>query len=198
VSSAENLATIQQLDPVYVDFTQPSVEMMRLRKALEDGLLESSGPDQASVQVLLDDGSDYAQRGTLLFSEATVDPTTGQVTMRAEIPNPKGDLLPGMYVRVRVEQAVELGALAVPQQAIQRDAGGQSQVYVVKGDNILELRPVRVGREIGTRITVLDGLTEGEQVVVEGFQKIRPGAPVDPQLWQDGSESAADDKATAG
>ena len=198
VGSAENLATIQQLDPVYVDFTQPSAEMMRLRRALEQGLLESSGPDQASVQLLLDDGSDYEQSGTLLFSESTVDPTTGQVTMRAEVPNPKGDLLPGMYVRVRVEQAIERSALAVPQQAIQRDAGGLSQVYVVNGENIPELRPVRAGREIGTRITILEGLSEGEQVVVEGFQKIRPGAPVDPQQWQVEAAPADDDAATAG
>lgn len=198
VSSAENLATIQQLDPVYVDFTQPSAEMMRLRRALEQGLLESPGPDQASVQLLLDDGSDYDHSGTLLFSESTVDPTTGQVTMRAEVPNPKGDLLPGLYVRVRAEQAIERSALAVPQQAIQRDSGGRSQVYVVNGENIPELRPVRVGREIGNRITILEGLSEGEQVVVEGFQKIRPGAPVDPQQWQVEAPVAADDAATAG
>ena len=118
--------------------------------------------------------------------------------MRAEVPNPKGDLLPGLYVRVRAEQAIERSALAVPQQAIQRDSGGRSQVYVVNGENIPELRPVRVGREIGNRITILEGLSEGEQVVVEGFQKIRPGAPVDPQQWQVEAPVAADDAATAG
>lgn len=198
VSSAENLATIQQLDPVYVDFTQPSAEMMRLRRALEQGMLESPGPDQASVQLLLDDGSDYEHSGTLLFSESTVDPTTGQVTMRAEVPNPKGDLLPGLYVRVRIEQAIERSALAVPQQSIQRDAGGLSQVYVVNAENIPELRRVKVGREIGNRITILEGLSAGEKVVAEGFQKIRPGAPVDPQQWQVETAPADDDTATAG
>lgn len=197
VSSAESLATIQQLDPVYVDFTQPSGEMLRLRRALEAGLLESPAPDEASVRILMDDGTEYGERGRLLFSESTVDPTTGQVTMRAELPNSKGDLLPGMYVRVLIEQAVDRSAIALPQQSIQRDAGGKSQVYVVNGTNTAELRDVQVGRTIGGRITVLDGLLEGDRVVTEGFQKIRPGEPVNAEPWRDEGAAAGIDPVTS-
>jgi len=193
VSSAESLATIQQLDPVYVDFTQSSRELMRLRQALEAGVLDSPAPGEASVRIRLDDGSDYPQPGRLLFSEATVDPTTGQVTMRAEVPNPKGDLLPGLYVRVLIEQGIEKSAIAVPQQAIQRDAGGASQVYVVNAENVAELRPVRVGRALGgSRVVIDDGLTGGEKVVVEGFQKLRPGAQVNPQAWSSKDNTTAE------
>lgn len=183
VSSAQSLATIQQLDPVYVDFTQSSSELMRLRQALEAGALDSPASGEASVRILMDDGSDYAQPGRLLFSEATVDPTTGQVTMRAEVPNPKGDLLPGLYVRVLIEQGIQKSAIAVPQQAIQRDAGGASQVYVVNAENVAELRSVRAGRTLADRVIIEDGLEGGEKVVVEGFQKLRPGAQVSPAAW---------------
>jgi len=187
VSSAESLATIQQLDPVYVDFTQSSTELMRLRQALEAGVLDSPAPGEAGVRIRMDDGSDYPQPARLLFSEATVDPTTGQVTMRAEVPNPKGDLLPGLYVRVLVEQGIEKAAIAVPQQAIQRDAGGESQVWVVNAGNVAELRPVRAGRALANRVVIEEGLSGGEKVVVEGFQKLRPGAPVDPRPWGNGA-----------
>jgi membrane fusion protein (multidrug efflux system) len=132
----------------------------------------------------LDDGSEYAHAGRLLFLEAAVDATTGQVTLRGEFPNPEGDLLPGMYVRVLIEQGVEQNAIAVPQQAIQRDSSGQSQVYVVNDENIAELRTVRVGRTVGERWVVEDGLKAGDKIVVEGFQKIRPGAPVSAQPWK--------------
>ena len=182
--SAENLATIQQLDPVYADFTQPSNEMLRLRKALEDGTLASLAPGEASVKLLMDDDSVYNHAGRLLFSGAAVDATTGQVTLRAEIPNPDDDLLPGMYVRVLLDQGVEKGAFAVPQQAIQRDAGGQSQLYIVGKDNVLELRTVTIGRTIGSRSVVEQGLNAGDRVVVEGLQKIRPGATVAPEEWK--------------
>jgi membrane fusion protein, multidrug efflux system len=181
--SAENLAVIQQLDPVYADFTQPSNEMLRLRNALEDGSLVSLAPGEASVKLLMDDDSTYAHVGRLLFSDASVDASTGQVTLRAEIPNPDDDLLPGMYVRVLLDQGVENDAFAVPQQAIQRDAGGQSQLYVVGQDNVVELRTVVVGRSIGTRSVVETGLSRGDRVVVEGLQKIRPGATVTPENW---------------
>ncbi len=189
--SAENLATIQQLDPVYADFTQPSNEMLRLRKALEDGTLASLAPGEASVKLLMDDNSVYDHAGRLLFSGAAVDATTGQVTLRAEIPNPDDDLLPGMYVRVLLDQGVQKGAFAVPQQAIQRDAGGQSQLYIVGKDNVVDLRTVTIGRTIGSRSVVEQGLNSGDRVVVEGVQKIRPGSTVAPEEWTPPEVTAA-------
>ena len=183
-NSVENLATIQQFDPVYVDFTQSSRDLINLRQALEDGTLAKVGEDAASITLKLDDGSEYPHKGRLLFQEAAVDASTGQVTMRAELPNPDGDLLPGLYVRVLIEQGVDQNALVVPQQSLLRDAGGNAQVYVVKDDNTVELRTVEVERALGTNYLVSDGLGIGDKVVVEGFQKIGPGAPVNPEEWQ--------------
>lgn len=182
VSGAENLATIQQLDPVYADFTQPANALMKLRQALKAGALDR--PEAATVQLRLDDGSPYAHSGKLLFSEAAVDETTGQITLRGEFPNPDGDLLPGMYVRVRVQQGVEPNAVAVPQQAVQRDSGGKSLVYVVDAENKVVVRTVAVGRSVGDRFVIADGLASGDRVVVEGFQKIKPGAVVAPAEWE--------------
>ncbi|MHA6643515.1 efflux RND transporter periplasmic adaptor subunit [Mesorhizobium sp. A623] len=195
-NSAESLATIQQLDPVYADFTQSANALLKLRKALENGALTSSNPGEARVLLRLDDGSEYAHAGRLLFLEAAVDATTGQVTLRGEFPNPEGDLLPGMYVRVLIEQGVQQNAIAIPQQAIQRDSGGQSQVYVVNDENIAELRTVRVGRTVGERWVVEDGLKAGDKIIVEGFQKIRPGAPVSAQPWKPEAAQPATDSDT--
>lgn len=180
----ESLATIQQIDPVYADFTQSANELLRLQRALEDGALTDGGVDAARVVLRLDDGSEYAHPGKLLFLEAAVDATTGQVTLRGEFPNPKGDLLPGMYVRVLIEQGIQQNAIAIPQQAIQRDAGGRSQVYVVNDKNLAQLRTVQVGRVAGERWVVEEGLKAGDKVVVEGFQKVRPGAAVAAQSWK--------------
>jgi membrane fusion protein (multidrug efflux system) len=182
-NGSENLATIQQLDPVYADFTQPAADLIRLRKALESGGIIST-PGVVPVKLLMDDGSPYSHPGRLLFSEAAVDATTGQVILRGEFPNPDGDLLPGMYVRVEIEQGVEKNAIAVPQQAVQRDASGRSLIYVVGKDDVAELRPVGAGRVIGERWVIASGLKEGEKVIVEGFQKIRPGAKVAPADWK--------------
>lgn len=178
----DNLATIQQLDPIYADFTQPAADLIRLRKALEKGGIISPSGD-APVQLVLDDGSVYEHGGKLLFSETTVDPTTGQVTLRGEFPNPKGDLLPGMYVRVRIEQGIEKNAIAVPQQAVQRDSAGASLVYLVDAKNTAQMRKVVTGRVIDNRWVISEGLKPGDKVIVEGFQKIRPGAPVNPAEW---------------
>jgi membrane fusion protein (multidrug efflux system) len=191
-TGSENLATIQQLNPVYADFTQPAADLIRLRKALESGGMISK-PGEVPVKLLMDDGTPYGHVGRLLFSEAAVDATTGQVILRGEFPNPDGDLLPGMYVRVEIEQGVEKNAIAIPQQAVQRDASGKSLVYVVGKDDVAELRPVNAGRVIGTRWVIASGLKEGEKVIVEGFQKIRPGAKVAPSEWK----PAADQSATA-
>jgi len=190
VSSADRLATIQQLDPIYADFTQSVNALMALRRAVKDGTVSSVSPDEAKVRLLLDNGSEYQHSGRLLFSEATVDATTGQVILRGEFPNPDDDLLPGMYVRVLIEQGVEHNVIAIPQQAIQRDSGGRSQVYVVTGDGTAQLRVVRTGRVVGNKWIIEEGLAPGEQVVVEGFQKLRPGALVTPQAWSADANAA--------
>lgn len=192
-NSPENLATVQQLDPVYVDFTQSVNELMKLRRLLAAGALASPAPGEAHVVLNFDDGSEYSHPGRLLFSEVTVDVTTGQVTMRAEFPNPDGDLMPGMYVRVQLEQGVRNQALSVPQQAVQRNAGGDAQVFVVKDDNTTELRAVRLGPAVEQRWVVEGGLEVGERVVVEGFQKIVPGAQVVASDWSLAEKSQAPD-----
>ncbi|MDS7595669.1 efflux RND transporter periplasmic adaptor subunit [Agrobacterium tumefaciens] len=188
-TGSENLATIQQLDPIYADFTQPAADLIRLRKALQDGQL-MTGPNEAEVNLLFDDGSRYPQHGRLLFSEAAVDATTGQVTLRGEFPNPNGDLLPGMYVRVQIQQGIQKAAFAVPQQAVQRDAGGQASVLVVNAEDTVEQRRVSVGRAIGDRWVISEGLKNGDRVVAEGFQKTAPGAKVKPEAWTEAGDAA--------
>ncbi|MDI7922563.1 efflux RND transporter periplasmic adaptor subunit [Ferirhizobium litorale] len=189
-NGSEALATIQQLDPVYADFTQSANDLLALRRAF--GAHQGNG--EADVELLMDDGSAYPHHGRLLFSEATVDATTGQVTLRAEFPNPDSDLLPGMYVRVVIQQGVARDAIAIPQQAIQRDTAGNAQVYVVKEDKTAEIRKVITGRVYGSRIMVSEGLKPDEQVIVEGFQKIRPGAAVAPAEWKPEGDQAVDKK----
>jgi membrane fusion protein (multidrug efflux system) len=182
---ATALAVVQQVDPLYVNFTQSAAEAMRLQRALEAGQLKSAGIGAAAVRVVLDDGSEYPRPGRLLFSDLTVDATTGQVSLRAEVPNPGGKLLPGLYVRVRLEQAVARDAITLPQQAVTRTAQGDS-VKVVGADGKIENRPVKIGAQQGGRWVVLDGLKAGEQVMVDGFQKVAmlpPGTPVQPVPW---------------
>src|SRR5262249_40619758 len=172
-----------QLDPVYADFTQSAGELYQLRRDLESGELTRVAPDAAKVRLMLDDGTLYPYAGKLLFSDASVDPGTGQVTLRGEFPNPNGDLLPGMYVRVQIEQGTDNDALAVPQQAVQRNDTGGSEVYVVRADNRAILQTIRTGRQLEDEWLVLDGLKPGDRVVVEGFQKILPGDVVTPLPW---------------
>ena len=182
---ATALAVIQQVDPLYVNFTQSATEAMRLKRAMEAGQLKGAGNGAAAVRVVLDDGSEYPRPGKLLFSDLTVDATTGQVTLRAEVPNPGGALLPGLYVRVRLEQAVAGNAITLPQQAVTRTTQGDS-VKVVLADGKIEARPVKVGGQQGGRWVVLDGLKAGEQVMVDGFQKLQmlpPGTPVKAVPW---------------
>ena len=172
------LATVQQLDPINVDVTQSSTEMMRMRRALDGGALKSAGADQARVKLILDDGSIYPLEGQLQFSEATVDPGTGSVTLRAVFPNPKRDLLPGMYVRAIVEEGVAENAIVVPQQGIAHDPKGNAVAMVVSAEGKVEQRAVKTERAIGNKWLISDGLKAGEQLIVEGLQKARPGAPV--------------------
>lgn len=188
-NNTEALATIQQLDPVYADVQQPVTELIRLRNALARGELEQIEPDVAKVSLMLDDGSSYGEPGRLLFSEATVDPASGQVTLRSEFPNADGNLLPGMYVRVAVEQGIDQAAIAVPSQAVQRDTAGRAQLFVLDPDNKIMLRNVVIGRAIGNRAVVSQGLDAGERVVVDGFQKTGPGATVEPVEWTDPSQA---------
>lgn len=193
-NGTEALATIQQLDPVYADFTQSATDLIRLRKALQDGALMKDG-NSADVALLFDDGTTYGRTGKLLFSEAAVDETTGQVTLRGEFPNPDNDLLPGMYVRVQLQQGIQKNAILVPQQSVQRDTAGQAQLYVVNAENILEVRRVNVGRAVDQRFIVTSGLQPGEKIVVEGFQKIGPGATVAPTDWQPAGQAPAEKQA---
>jgi membrane fusion protein (multidrug efflux system) len=141
------------------------------------------------VRLVLDDGDLYPLPGKLLFSDARVDAHTGQVTLRGEFPNPKRELLPGMYVRVQIEQGIDSDAIAVPQQAIQRNGGGGSEVFVVKDDNRVALQPVRIGSQQDGQWFVTEGLKSGDKVVVEGFQKFAAGDKVRPQSWAEADAS---------
>ncbi len=185
------LATIQQIHPVFVNFTQSTTEVLNLRRAFETGRFRrTGGPDGGTVKVVLEDGSLYAQTGKLLFTDLTVDPTSGQVTLRAEVPNPNGLLLPGMYVRVRIEQAETPNGILLPQQAVQRGSGGDT-VMVVTTDGNIVTKPVKVGTGKGGDWVILGGLTPGEMVMVDGFQKVRGKAAVRPVLVQPGGAASA-------
>ncbi|MGY3031412.1 membrane fusion protein (multidrug efflux system) [Bradyrhizobium sp. USDA 4354] len=190
VQNETNLATIQQLDPIYADFTQSVTELNQLRRAFESGDLERIAADAAKVRLVLDDNTIYSLDGKLLFSDAKVDAHTGQVTLRGEFPNPKRELLPGMYVRVRIDQGLDSDAIAVPQQAIQRNGGGGSEVFVVKDDNHIAVQAVRTGSVQDGLWFVTEGLKAGDKVVVEGFQKFAAGDKVKPQSWSEADATA--------
>ena len=191
---ATPLAVVQQINPLYVNFTQSASDALRLRRAMESGALKRAGSgDGASVRVVLEDGSTYALPGKLLFSDLTVDQTTGQITLRAEVPNPKGDLLPGLYVRVQVEQAQASNAIAVPQQAVTRSETGNTLTVVGEGGK-LEKRQVKITAGQNNRWIVTEGLKAGEQVMVDGFQKLQmlpPGTPVKAVPWQPPGQAPA-------
>lgn len=180
----QNLALIQQIDPVYADFTQSSAELLALKRAVDQGRLESPAPGQARVELVFDDGTVYAKPGRLLFASASVDATTGQVTLRAEFPNPSGDLLPGLYIRVRIEQAVREAAITIPQRAVIRSQDGAAQVYVVSGDGIVEARNITLGQAHDADWIVETGLKSGDQIIVDGVQKTQPGGKVSPEPWK--------------
>ncbi len=193
VQNETNLATVQQLDPIYADFTQSVTELNQLRRAFESGDLDRIEADAVKVRLVLDDNTIYGLDGKLLFSDAKVDAHTGQVTLRGEFRNPKRELLPGMYVRVRIDQGLDSDAIAVPQQAVQRNGGGSSEVFVVKDDNRIAVQPVRTGSVQDGVWFVTDGLKAGDKVVVEGFQKFAAGDKVKPQSWSE-AEASADNR----
>lgn len=177
------LAVIQQIDPLYINFTQSASEAIKLKAAMASGKYKQSSANAANVRVVLEDGIVYPQTGRLLFTDLTVDATSGQVTLRAEVPNPERALLPGLYVRVRLEQAQVDNGILLPQQAVTR-SGKADTVMVVGPDNHVTPRVVKLGPAQGSNWVVLDGLKSGEQVMVDGFQKLPRGKPGDPIVVQ--------------
>lgn len=179
------LTTVQQLDPVYVDVTQSSTELLQLRRDLAEGRFERAGAsDAARVRIVLEDGSAYPLPGRLQFSGLTVNPGTGAVLLRAVVPNPDGVLLPGMYVQAQLTTGVAQEALLVPQQAVTRDIAGQPSVLLVNAERKVERRAIAVDRAVGSRWLVTDGLAPGDEVIVDGFQRIKVGDVVAPQPVQ--------------
>ncbi|MFO1261833.1 MAG: efflux RND transporter periplasmic adaptor subunit [Rhodoferax sp.] len=189
-TEATQLAVIQQTNTMFVNFTQSSAELLRLRKAITAKQLRASGDGSVPVRIVLEDGTELPTPGKLLFSDLTVDATTGQITLRAEVPNPDGLLLPGQYVRVRLSQAEMPSAILLPQQAVTRNSQGDTVLVVGEGGKPGP-RPVKVGNAQGNQWLILGGLKEGEQVIVDGFQKMMvPGAPVKTVPWTAGGASA--------
>jgi len=172
------LATIQQLDPIYVDVTQSSANLLRLRQSLASGQLKGNGPKQAAVKLLLEDGTPYPVEGTLKFSDVTVDPSTGSFILRTVFPNPQHLLLPGMYVRAIVQEGLVDQAILVPQQAVSRDPKGNPVALVVDGSEKVAQRKIAVDRAIGDKWLISEGLKPGDRLIVEGIQKARPGTSV--------------------
>ena len=189
-SDATKMAVIHQLDPIYVDFTQSSAEMLRLRRSLESGKMQGVASKEVKITLLLEDGTTYAETGRLVFSDISVDENTGSVTLRGQFPNPEKILLPGMFVRGRVEVAVENQAIAIPQRGVMRDASGQASVLVVNAQNQVEQRAIQTASVSGDKWTVSAGLHAGDRVIVEGLQKVRPGATVVAVPFQAGSAGA--------
>ncbi len=171
------LAIVQQLDPIHIDISQPIVEILRLRKELTDGKIQRNEQGAANILLILEDGQIYPHTGTLEFSEVSVDQSTGSVTLRATIPNPDWQLLPGMFVHARLNVGYDDNVILAPQQAVQRDATGQPAIWVVEG-NTANLRPITTSRTLGNMWLVEDGLSAGDQVVTEGQFLLRPGATV--------------------
>lgn len=175
---ATSLATIQKLDPVYVDVTQSSSELLRLKKNMEQGLLTKNATGQANVKLLLEDGSEYDKGGILKFSDVTVDPGTGSVILRSVFANPKQTLLPGMFVRTMVEEGRSDNAILVPQQCVMKTAKGESMAMVVGSSDKVEPRMLILDRAVGNRWLVASGLTAGDRIIAEGLQKVKPGDQV--------------------
>ncbi|PCO06889.1 efflux transporter periplasmic adaptor subunit [Microbulbifer flavimaris] len=189
-NQAQALATIQQLDPIYVDLNQSTSELLSLRRAVEAGSVEDAR--DLPVSILLDDETVYEHRGQLEFAEARVDPSTGSVLLRVVVPNPDHMLLPGMYVRAEIGRGVREQAILVPQQGVMRDPKGNTNAMVVNGENQVEVRPVVVSQTLGDSWLVEEGLSAGDRVIVAGLQKVRPGANV--TVVEDEREKAGSEK----
>ena len=172
------LATIQRLDPMYVDVPQSTAEVLRLRRGLKEGRLDQSGADQKKVQLIMEDGTAYPLEGILQFRDITVDPTTGSVILRVIFPNPNGVLLPGMFVRAVVQEGVNKQAILIPQQAVLRDPKGNPLALIVDAQSNVQIRMLTLDRAIGDQWLVSSGLEPGARVIMEGMQKVKPGASV--------------------
>jgi membrane fusion protein, multidrug efflux system len=177
-NQTQSLVTIQQLDPIYVDIPQSTVLITRLRREISSGQIKSIGDNEAAISLTLEDGSPYDEFGTLQFSEVTVDQGTGSVILRAVFPNPKAFLLPGMFVTTHLEEGTADKGILVPQQGVMRDPKGQASVFVVGPGDKVELRNIRTDRAIGDKWLVVDGLSDGDRIIVRGLQKVMPGADV--------------------
>jgi membrane fusion protein, multidrug efflux system len=173
-----SLAVVQQLDPIYVDATQSSANLLQLKRNLSSGKISNGGKDGAKVKLILEDGMPYLGEGSLKFSDVTVDPSTGSLILRMVFPNPKHTLLPGMYVRAVVQEGLVTGAILAPQQGVSRDPKGNPIALIVTGENKVEARLLTLDRVIGNRWLVAQGLKAGDRLIVEGLQKVRPGASV--------------------
>jgi membrane fusion protein, multidrug efflux system len=196
-NQATALATVQQLDPVYVDVTQPSTTLLRLRREAAAGLLQQDEAGRAQVRLRLEDGSDYSHLGKLEFSEVSVDQGTGSVTLRALMPNPERLLLPGMFVREEIQEGVRQGAVLAPQQGISHDQKGRPTALVVGTNNTVEPRLVETDRAVGDQWLVISGLKAGDRIVVEGLQAARPGATVVAEEYRPQPEEKAERQANA-
>ncbi|HEY3931747.1 MAG TPA: efflux RND transporter periplasmic adaptor subunit [Verrucomicrobiae bacterium] len=194
---ATEMAVIQQLDPIYFDFTESSTELLKLRHQFDSGQLKKLAPNEAKITLQLEDGTVYPQEGKLLFSDITVDPTTGMITLRAEFPNPDDLLLPGMFARARLEQAVDANAIEVPQRGVVYGADSKPTVSVVTPDNKVEVRPVTVSSAVGDKWIVTGGLKSGDRVILEGLQKIQPGMAVKPVPFDSNSTNAPADETSS-
>ena len=172
------LATIQQLDPIYVDVPQSTAELLRLKRRLEEGRLNQNGTGQDKVKLILEDGIPYPLEGVLQFSDVTVDPTTGSVILRVVVPNPKGILLPGMFVRAVIKEGFNEQSVFVPQQGVARDHKGNPYALIVNAEDKVDLRMLTLDRAMGDKWLVSAGLVPGDRVIVEGMQRLRPGMPV--------------------
>ncbi len=172
------LATIQQIDPIYVDVLQSTADLLKLKRQMEEGRLDADGNGQNKVRLILDDGTVYPREGTLQFRDVTVDPTTGSVILRLVFPNPEGLLLPGMFVRAVIKEGVNREAILIPQQAVSRDPRGNPLALVVNDEGKVEQQGLTIDRAIDDTWLVSSGLKPGDRVIVEGLQKVRPGASV--------------------
>jgi membrane fusion protein (multidrug efflux system) len=196
-NQAAALATVQQLDHVYVDVTQPSGTLLRLKREAAAGQLRQSEAGRTPVSLRLEDTTDYAHVGTLQFSEVAVDESTGSVTMRALFPNPERILLPGMFVRERIEEGVRVGALLVPQQGVSHNDKGEATALVVAADNTIARRLLKTDRAVGDQWLVSSGLREGDRVVVEGLQLAQPGAKVQPEEFHEHAQPSQGERLSA-